>query len=496
VTSIGGSKKRELVPRWRSVVDTFAVERSTPWAGPLPPSAEQLALLEERRREWETHGGQSIAAEFVGTARALGRVEDAQSAADFLSSLTDGSGRVPVGYQAIEQLDQIPPRVRRAGTAIRSLRHRLANDPRSAVGWCDLSRSLVVVGKLTDARRAILTAVQLAPSSRYILRSASCCLETLQEPDLALSILRRSEALGSDPWLMSAALAVGRLAGGTPPSARSARAILDDGNWNPRDLSELSAELGTIEMTSSARRARQLFRRSAVDPTENALAQIEWATLVDTGLAIPIDTSHTLNADEAIARKSIQDGTWDSAADSALSWQTDQPFSSEAGIIASSVLSSGLQRFDDGFAAAQDGLRSNPSNLGLLNNAAYSLIELGDAQRARAYLSQIALEEADSRQLAIVSATQGLLSFREGDPERGSSLYEASARIARSANETDIEILGSLMLAREFASTDRSNAAAIFTRAERMARNSRSQLVRRWVEIVRDLIQTPVQAER
>ena len=95
-------------------------------------------------------------------------------------------------------------------------------------------------------------------------------------------------------------------------------------------------------MESNERRARKLFHRALIDPTDNSLAQVEWAAPMMTGLSVAqVDLSKPF-AFEARARHAETTGAWREAAVNGLAWQTDQLFSIDAAMNVSHSLAVGL----------------------------------------------------------------------------------------------------------------------------------------------------------
>src|SRR5207249_126382 len=87
-----------------------------------------------------------------------------------------------------------------------------------------------------------------------------------------------------DPWLVAAEVAVSPLAGRTSRLIKHGRRLLESHQFEPIAVSELASAIGTEDLAAgSVRRARQLFGSSLNDPTENAVAQAEWASRHDAG---------------------------------------------------------------------------------------------------------------------------------------------------------------------------------------------------------------------
>lgn len=72
------------------------------------------------------------------------------------------------------------------------------------------------------------------------------------------------------------------------------------------------------------------------------------------------------------------------------------------------------------------------TNVGLMNNVAFALIEVGrldEAERCIALVSHALHRDP------YLTATLGLLNFRRGKPQRGEALYKEAISLARSAHD-------------------------------------------------------------
>ena len=129
-------------------------------------------------------------------------------------------------------------------------------------------------------------------------------------------------------------------------------------------------------------------------------------------------------------------------------WTTNR-LTREAAIYASYIATVGLDDWQTGVVLADFGLRANSSNLTLLNNMAYALIELGEYDRASGFLDRAIHATAEHGDRVALYATRGLLQFRLGHFDEGRLLYRQAIAYARSVRAVDSEAMARSMLIRE-----------------------------------------------
>jgi len=493
VTASIGPTDRNVIPRWRSVRGTLIAGELAPRAEPLPPTPDQLVLLRERRSEWEDHGTETFAVEFVGTATLLGLSESAGEAREFLDAhaTTPSSARFALGFKDEwgESPDEPPPLTSnihyQQRARIRALRPKLIRDPRNAIAWSELARAYAPLGQIDKAREACLVALQLSPTSRYLLRSAACFFASIAEPDRAYSLLSEASNTRDDPWLLAAEMAAANASGIRPSRVKRARLLVENENFSQRDISELASELATLEMSSNSKRARRLFDIALADPTENSLAQVEWASHSISGLLVPEPNLSNPIAAEARARHAQEEGNWQAAADNAELWQSDQLFSAEAAMAASYASAVGLDDWDASIQQALIGLVAHPLHAGLLNNAGFALIQSGRLKEAASLLAEIDLKTVPDHTFISATATRGLFAFRSGNIQVGRQYYEAAVDTARAKRLVTMEVMALLMLAGEELLLEPQRGIQVLTRAERVAKGTQNKAVERRLAIVR-----------
>ncbi|MDQ6613354.1 MAG: hypothetical protein M3083_00935 [Actinomycetota bacterium] len=249
---------------------------------------------------------------------------------------------------------------------------------------------------------------------------------------------------------MAASLSVAGVGKFSIGSLRAATRILDNANFRLVERSELAGEMATLELASGGeRKARELFRRSLGTPTDNSLAQVQWASDKLPSLALQLENVEIPFVAEALSRAAYQQGDWKSALFHAIRWIDDQPFDTQAATTASYIAAVGLEDWDTSVIAAEMGLRAKPHDPLLTNNLAYALVERGDLTRAAEYLTIDRVRAAEKAERVALDATRGLLKFRLGNRDEGRALYGKAIEFARRSGEADAEAMARSMLIRE-----------------------------------------------
>ncbi len=440
MTVEAGSSKRQIVPRWRGFEQTARLG-DLDHEGRRPLSDREVTEMDGLLRDWESSRGISGAAEVAGTALALRQPQRGREAAAYILNRRDQAieteielAQRVIGGDQQEIHDSNPEDVGTdaARAAIHERRRALHADLRNPISWSEIARGYTVLGHKDKAKAAMRIAVLLAPNNRYILRSAARMHIHQGDPERAHSLIMRSPRTKTDPWLVAVEIASADLAQEPPRLVRSARRLLDERSWDPRHLTELAATLGTIELGAGHdRNARQYFRKALVRANENSLAQVEWASQQTSGLDVTLAVQERPEAFEARARANLNGGLWTEAAHNTWAWYYDQPFSSEAAISGSYGTGVGGD-FEQSAKFADSGLRANPDNEVLLNNAAFALLQMNQPEVARHYLGRINIASLRDQHLIANLATRGLLEYRSGQVDAGRLLYfEATEAASR-----------------------------------------------------------------
>jgi Tfp pilus assembly protein PilF len=452
---------RHVIPRWRSVRRTVEAGEFEQLETARPLPAGFASYVDEAERRWSEEPNEISAAELVGGALVTGEVDRSADAAVYLTRIGETSLLRGLGERALDPSSTagLVIALERATSEsfeqhLRRLLHEdrlnISQDPRNPVAWARMARRYTMLGQLRKANRSLSVALALAPSSRYMHRIATRLYVHMAEPDRAYGLLRRFDRTQEDPWLLAAFLAVANLADLPTGGLRQARRLITEDDFRRIDVSELAGELGTMEMGAGQdRRARQLFELSLEQPTDNSLAQAEWASDRLPQLRVGLEDIRVPFADEAHALSATKEGEWEASLAYCGQWLDDQPFDAGAAIHGSYVSSVALEKWDESIAFGRAGLRSSPRHPLLSNNLAFALIEDDQLEEASRVLASADWGAASDYDRTALMATQGLLALRSGDLAGGRRLYEGAISRARNAKNDQQEAMAEAMLLQE-----------------------------------------------
>jgi len=327
-----------------------------------------------------------------------------------------------------EEISEIPDR-NSYGREIGILRRSVRDYPVNPIAWSDLSLSYATIGKTKKAKKAMIVAMGLAKHNRFILRSASRCFMHLGEPDKAVSILNKSGLCAIDPWITSAEIAISEAIGLKSKCVGKAKDLVEDDSLTPFSKSELAASLGTLEMKSgSIKRGKKIMRKAVIEPTENALAQVEWAaSTFKIDFDDTVKLSNTVPASfEAMTVHKYYNKQFKESLEACKKWGRFQ-FLSSRPIILSTFISSCILNNDlESINIFEDSLPAQKDSPLAMNNYAFALTRVGRTKEAVDTLAQCNLDRADPEDRLAIIATTGLIYFREGNIEVGRRLYNSA----------------------------------------------------------------------
>lgn len=494
-------KDRNVIPRLRSFETTRALGELDPAGLPKQIAIEDPDSLANKARAWNERRTISFAADFVSAAFVLQRPAQAKDAAEFLltndsqvptaakqvARKTLGTGNRGAEHQIVPDVslphsDQIFER-------IRDMRGRLEDEPRNAILWVELARAYALLGLEDKAERAMDVAVGLGPTNRFVLRSAARLYIHVGRKGKAHHILERAESTKYDPWLLSAEIAAASAAGRNSRFVRSGERILEDQSIPVFQKNELGSAIATLELAhGKIKRARNLFRDALSAPTENTVAQADWALRHKHMDALDVEIEKvrfaTPRSFEASAWGHFSDSKWRPALKVSLNWLRDQSFSTRPVLFASYIAACVLEDYRECERIVEVGLRANPNEPILLNNLAFSLASSGQIEKAEKVFQRIKPANIrDDNELVAITATQGLLLFRRGYADEGRLFYRQAIAAAKKHGFKKSVAVGSIYLAREEArlNTDeaRRSIEVAFDEAQKVKEPDIPELLKR-----------------
>jgi len=469
---------RRLLPRWQSTATAIeAGELASPKTTPLEPIDDQH--FQARKREWEAARSLDLAAELVGSGIVLGRMREVEAAArQILDPHSDASPSLremaAVALETQPRAARQAPAQRRGQIdrplvyqSISRLRHSLHRHPRNILGWVDLGRLYGILGQITQAERALSNALALGPNDRFTLRCAARFYVHIDDPEKGLALLQRARATKQDPWLMAAEIAVSQVSRRPSKSLTMASKSLGNAAWSLRSQSELKGSVATSFLyDGSLAKARRLFHESLVDPTENVVAQAQWASSRTSGLVIPslaLEVPHNFEANALRARAM---GHWTHVLEDCWNWADYEPTSSRPMTLGSYIAAVVFGDADATLEFARRGVLAEPKNSMIRNNEVVALALLGRLEEAWSTFRDIAFDRETAPNQAVLLATMGLLLFRSGDVDEGREQYERALAQTSLRGERYLKALALWHLAQEEIVADTGEVTRALARAE------------------------------
>lgn len=471
-------KNRTVIPRWKSPQQ--AVESSSfNHAQFLQRTTKGSAWIKHLTATFEQFPSPNAANELYETALLYGRAADLSPTVVALSMklrddvepthVSSTQDSASTNQPTFVLGDTVDVHEDAARLEIRRLRKLLAGNSDRPFCWSELARNFLVVGQKDKAVRCMQAALKLAKHNRYLCRVATRLFVHVQDVDRALGLLRLEPAIKSDPWLLAAEIATSSITCKQSHFLDAARRLMASNNFKEHQLSELAAAIGTVELVHGGiKRAKVMFSRSLIAPTENSLAQAQWAVERDSKIVIPLAAWQTPASNEANTLASRQEHDWPRALQTCAAWLADEPFSQRPALMGSYL---GFRpehaALAEQFATA--GLRSDSTNILLLNNRAVARVYQGKVDDAFADV-RMALDHGLARDDAHLMATLGLIAFRYGMPELGREYYGRSiAWFAQSKAHTSVAS-ALLYYVREEMQFDRSAIPLSIELAQRIAK--------------------------
>lgn len=451
-------KHRQVIPRWLDYPTSCALGllRKNAVSFQLPDS---LTRNNQAPVDWHEKPSLSTAVDVVAEALILHDHEnaDAKNAATFILSNAPESSRLlrEIAYQFMNQplsrTTFLPdkPDLKQMHGCVALLKRSVRHHPLNPIAWSDLSLCYAMLGTVEKSRRAMQVALDLGKYNRFVLRSAARCFVHVGEPDRAIRLLKDSKLIGIDPWITSAEIAIADNMERHGLHINEAKALVQNDNISPFEKSELAACLGTIESKGGYRKKAKKFMSQALqDPSENALAQIEWlARQLNTEIAMPPNLVPA--SFEAQARHLQREKKFIESMSAAEQWARFQPFSSRPLILATFLSSVSLENDAHTIEIVFNAAPAHRNSPLLMNNLAFALARQGKLEQASAALATIDIKNAQQRELLTLAATQGLIYFRMGLSDKGRELYRKAVLGFDSLQESQAATIASFYWAVE-----------------------------------------------
>ncbi len=336
-----------------------------------------------------------------------------------------------------------------AKSGVGKARSIIRDNPRHPLAWSELSRNYLILGQEEKAVDAMWSALHLAHGNAYVTGAAARLFVHIREPDQALYVIRKSNLAKSDPRILAAEISLADSTRMKGNWAAAALRMVTDARYRATFVSDLTAAMATLEMDHGKhKRARQLFADSMHSPSENSLAQTQWASEKDRKIVIPTAAWDVPGSDEARAMAARVRHDWDGVLDASEAWLASEPFAARPAAMASFASFTSEQNIRSEEIASR-ALVAHPDDSLLLNNRSVARAYQGDAAGALDDVA-MALKQTELRaDYPVLYATLGLAAYRGGAPDTGSDCYVRAIEELTKAKRLKTAVLASLFWIRE-----------------------------------------------
>lgn len=436
---------RRVIPNWRSLRDTVS-------NGELEyPSNEHIAFnLEEYEHDWSREHSLLYASELVSAAVANGIRHNsvAKDAAEFVlnqdGKTTESQRTVALSLLAEDndrafpkcnhEIDELLMNNGEIYAKIGYLKSIIRKYPFSPINYVEVARFYTMIGQTNQAIKMMNIALGLDSDNRFISRSAARLFVHVEDLDLAHYVLRKNKQVAFDPWLMASEISVNLMRERSSSLIKKGVALINSGDFSPFSLSELSSSLGTLEFVKGTqKRSKLFFEKSLISPNDNSLAQAEWAKANKLSLHFDKTVCDKVNMSyEANALYAYQKDKYEDALKASIRWLNDMPYSKNPIFVGANISYTFLKDYKTAAKILKRGLEANPNEPAFINNLAYTYALDGKLVEANEIIQKAnKVSDIDERTQICLSATRGLIAYREKRIEEGRALYMEAIKAAK-----------------------------------------------------------------
>lgn len=424
---------RYLIPSWKPF--SFSQDELRPLCMLQPREAGDISPYVT---EWKASKNIVSAGELLSSAIINNRTEEeiVKDAIVFINNADEGVPE-PLRNVAKDYSDiDIEPTIHLlSGTEIyqkiAALKYSLSLYPNNAIYHIDIARCYVLLGQIKKAEEHIYLALYFDSNNRFVVRAASRFYLHIGERKKAISVLRHSSLLRKDPWLLASEISVSQLCDKSTGNVKRAIQTIESRKYSDFDLTELRSAVGMEELKNGAyKKGTGLINKSLIAPSENSLAQAQWAI---NNKQLTLDMPEVVNPlfGEANCYELYRKADYENALNAALMWQALTPYSYKCAMYGSKIATIHLNQYDKSEELLTHYLLTNKEESverrTAQNDLAYALALNNNPDEAQGYLDK-AFKGVDFQQIQkediCLFATQGLVEFRKDNPENGSEWYE------------------------------------------------------------------------
>ena len=192
--------------------------------------------------------------------------------------------------------------------------------------------------------------------------------------------------------------------------------------------------MGTLEFVKGTqKRSKLFFEKSLISPNDNSLAQAEWAKANKLSLHFDKTVCDKVNMSyEANALYAYQKDKYEDALKASIRWLNDMPYSKNPIFVGANISYTFLKDYKTAAKILKRGLEANPNEPAFMNNLAYTYALDGKLVEANEIIQKAnKVSDIDERTQICLSATRGLIAYREKRIEEGRALYMEAIKAAK-----------------------------------------------------------------
>ncbi len=424
---------RLLLPRWLNSSSAILSMGGSIGATLPKRGADQFRYL-SLERDWQRAGGLYNAIDFISAASIYGDWSNPlaiQAAKFVLNESSSGAIQKDIAQSFLRGDCVVVPDVsldeeENVYRAIGKLRKYLSDNSMDPLAWLDLSYYYALSFQTESSLRSMQVAAELAKKSAFVVKSAARAFLHFGDRSKSLEVLRRSFEETGDLSIAVSEVAIAQQSGSL---SKYEDRIFKAFRASPNRLrkssvwSEIGATVATKESLSGSHKKAKKSAVSVVDSisNENVLAQLEWLASREN---FRIGNKPVFYGDfEADAISAYNEGRLDIAARHCVDWARFQPFSSAPGMHGSYVASVALADFELAEKLSSYAYRFSSDEFLSINNYAFSLAANDKSIKALEILSELNIDDLETKDFFTFAATSGFILFKLGEIESARASY-------------------------------------------------------------------------
>ncbi|MCK4359096.1 MAG: hypothetical protein KAW92_10235 [Candidatus Cloacimonetes bacterium] len=441
------SKRNLVIPKWLEFSKASkSLSLSIPRKNPFIISKKTKKKLYNDYTEFKKFPSAHVATDLMGSAIVIDKIELAKEIAKYVIKCKNlKKPTLDLAYKILNPNDKNKKVNLELEIQIAEIKKKINKYPKNAIYWIDIGRLYTIKGQWNQAEKAIVIALNLSPTDRYIVRCGVRFFLHIKKYDFAWFYLNKATSNSSDPWLKATELNVSFLVKKKIKNLKrlNTNLISYDKLFH---YSELIESFGMLEVFSgNNKKAKNNFKLAWSNPSENVITHGEW---VIRNLFPNLLQSSNLNFEESLEAQSWRqyfELNLSKAIQYVKEWELEEPYSTNPFLLGSSIAISADNPIES-INFINRGLDSNPDDFLLLNNKCFALIKAGkinDAQK----LSNKYPKYLENDNKVFFLATKGLLEFKKGNINQGRELYQESIQLCKKNNYTKLYVKAYLNLA-------------------------------------------------